>query len=99
MPKQFGKGFHSLLPNPGAAAKRAAKCTLKKGPKCYKLQGRFLQIQAGIADSRDELMDRIQKLEDSCEEMKKSVEASIKNYEDLLASSQTKLDAATEKEF
>jgi len=72
---------------PGAAAKRAAKCTLKKSPQCYKLQGRFLQIQAGIADSRDELMDQIGQLEDSCKEMKKSLEASIKADEDLLASS------------
>merc|ERR550537_1973898 len=36
---------------PSAADKRAAKCTLKKSPRCYKLQGRFLQIQAEIADS------------------------------------------------
>merc|ERR1719329_1951793 len=31
---------------PSAEDKRAAKCTLKKSPRCYKLQGRFLQIQA-----------------------------------------------------
>jgi len=83
---------------PSAATKRAAKCTLKKSPQCYKLQGRFLQIQAGIADSRDELMDQIGKLESTCEEMKKSLEASIQGDEDLLSSSQTKLAAATEKE-
>jgi len=42
---------------PSAEDKRAAKCTLKKSPQCYKLQGRFLQIQAGIADDRDKLME------------------------------------------
>merc|ERR1719199_1213877 len=41
-------------PNQGAPAppkKRGGKCTLKKSPRCYKLQGRFLQIQAEIADA------------------------------------------------
>merc|ERR1719375_979084 len=83
---------------PSAQDKANAKCTLKKSPRCYKLQGRFLQIQAGIEDQRDELMDQISKLEQSCEEMKKSLEASIENDNSLLSSSQTKLAGATEKE-
>merc|ERR1719272_2191942 len=41
---------------PSAADKRAAKCTIKKSPQCYKLQERFLLIQAGIEDERDELL-------------------------------------------
>merc|ERR1711871_530286 len=61
---------------PSAADKRAAKCTLKKSPQCYKLQGRFLQIQGGISDERDKLMEEISKLEASCAETKKSLEAS-----------------------
>merc|ERR1719498_2310844 len=83
---------------PSAANKRAAKCTLKKSPRCYKLQQRFLQIQAEIADSRDQLMDEISKLEASCEETKKSLESSINNDKALLSSSQTKLGTASEKE-
>merc|ERR1719454_1903293 len=41
---------------PSAADKKAAKCTIKKSPQCYKLQERFLLIQAGMQDERDELM-------------------------------------------
>merc|ERR1719311_1505276 len=44
---------------PSAATKRAAKCTLT-GAKCYKLQERFLLIQAGIKDDRDELLVTIE---------------------------------------
>jgi len=88
-------------PNAGApsdADKRAAKCTIKKSPQCYKLQERFLLIQAGIQDERDELMEQIAKMEEQCEEIKKTLETQIQNDEDLLESAQTKLAQATEKE-
>merc|ERR1719160_2479554 len=42
---------------PSAADKRAAKCTIKKSPQCYKLQERFLLIQSGIEDERDQLLE------------------------------------------
>jgi len=83
---------------PSAEDKRAAKCTLKKSPQCYKLQQRFLQIQAGIADDRDKLMEQIEKYDEDCAETKKTLEASIESDGSLLSSSQTKLAAATEKE-
>merc|ERR1719271_688795 len=41
---------------PSAADKKAAKCTIKKSPQCYKLQERFLLIQSGMQDERDDLM-------------------------------------------
>merc|ERR1719160_2107141 len=83
---------------PDASTKRAAKCTIKKSPQCYKLQSRFLAIQGGIADERDQLLEDISKLEIACEEQKKTLETSIANDESRLDSSQTKLAAATEKE-
>jgi len=83
---------------PSAADKRAAKCTIKKSPQCYKLQERFLLIQAGIQDERDELLEEISMLETFCEETKKSIETQIANDEDMLSNAQTKLAAATEKE-
>merc|ERR1719329_170484 len=83
---------------PSAEDKRAAKCTLKKSPRCYKLQGRFLQIQAGIADDRDKLMEEIEAADSACKDTKKTLEASIEADGSLLSSSQTKLAAATEKE-
>jgi hypothetical protein len=83
---------------PSAADKRAAKCTIKKSPQCYKLQERFLLIQAGIEDERDELLDQIDKMKRSCEETKQTLEVQISNDVDSLANAQTKLAAATEKE-
>jgi hypothetical protein len=57
-----------------------------------------LAIQGGIADERDQLLEDISKMEASCEEQKKTLETTIANDEDLLASSNVKLAAATEKE-
>merc|ERR1719174_2748085 len=88
-------------PNGGApskANKRAAKCTLKAGPQCYEIQGRFLQIQAGIEDERDQLMEDISNLENSCEQTRVALRAIIESDEANLASMQTKLAIATEKE-
>merc|ERR1719199_194548 len=82
---------------PSAATKRAAKCTLT-GAKCYKLQERFLLIQAGIKDERDALLEDIASMEHHCQETRITLETQIKNDEDILADSQTKLGFATEKE-
>merc|ERR1719158_191161 len=83
---------------PSAEDKRAAKCTLKKSPRCYKLQQRFLIIQAGLEDDRDELLSQIDTMKNGCAETRKSLEANIETDNSLLGSSQTKLAAATEKE-
>merc|ERR1719333_2045808 len=88
-------------PNKGApptGKKRAGKCTLKKSPRCYKIQGKFLQIQAGIEDARDELMDQIAKQQADCKETEETLEASIDNDNTLLSASQTNLATASEKE-
>merc|ERR1719311_1931744 len=82
---------------PSAATKRAAKCTLSKG-NCYKLQERFLLIQAGIKDDRDSLMQDIASIEHHCEETKATLEKQIADDEDILSDAQTKLGFATEKE-
>merc|ERR1719424_1363957 len=94
VPKTKVPGNPCTDPNmgaPSAATKRAAKCTLKKSPQCYKLQQRFLQIQAEIEDIRDELMDQISKLEIDCKTIKNSLESSIKADNDLLSSSRALL--------
>merc|ERR1719316_340435 len=59
---------------PSAADKRAAKCTIKKSPQCYKLQERFLLIQSGIEDERDQLLEAIEMLENYRDETKKMLE-------------------------
>merc|ERR1719247_2123334 len=83
---------------PSAQDKAAAKCTLGPSPQCYKLQERFLLIQAGIQDERDDLMNQIQMMETFCEETKNSYETQIQDDKDTLSNAQTKLAAATEKE-
>jgi len=83
---------------PSAADKRAAKCTIKKSPQCYKLQERFLLIQAGIQDERDQLMEEIASMEKACKETKETMETQIQDDADMLAEAQTKLAGATEKE-
>merc|ERR1719409_2412811 len=83
---------------PSAADKRAAKCTIKKSPQCYKLQERFLLIQSGIEDERDELLEQIEMLENYRDETKQMLEDEIASDESSLEQSQTKLAAATEKE-
>merc|ERR1719454_1167811 len=83
---------------PPPPTKRAGKCTLKKSPRCYKIQGKFLQIQAEIEDSRDELMDQIAKQQAACKETASTLETSIDNDNALLSESQTKLATGTEKE-
>jgi len=88
-------------PNMGApsqATKRAAKCSIKKSPQCYKLQERFLLIQAGIMDERDELLEEIAKMENFCEETKGTMETQVANDGSLLGAAQTKLAGATEDE-
>merc|ERR1719426_309683 len=83
---------------PSAQDKAAAKCTLGPSPQCYKLQERFLLIQAGIQDERDELMDQIQQLENFCAEVKTSYQTQIQDDKDALSNAETKLAAATDKE-
>merc|ERR1719394_46961 len=78
-------------PDAGAPSlndKRAAKCTITKSPQCYKLQERFLLIQAGIEDERDELQEEIEMLENYCEETKKTLETQIQNDMDKLQNAQ-----------
>merc|ERR1719316_1710906 len=83
---------------PSAATKRAAKCTITASPQCYKLQERFLLIQAGIKDDRDALLEDIASMEKHCEETKNTLEKQIADDEEMLSDAQTKLGEATEKE-
>merc|ERR1719247_2253533 len=98
VPKTKVPGNPCKGPPSTAAAKRLAKCTIKKSPMCYKLQERFLLIQAGIQDERDALLEQIDMLEHFRDETKDTLETDIENDEAMLADAQTKLAGATEKE-
>jgi len=82
-------------PYPSAATKRAASCKLSKG-NCYKLQERFLNIQAGMQDERDQLQDDIAQMEAFCDETRTTLETEISDAESMLSEAQTKLGKATE---
>merc|ERR1719478_1616136 len=82
---------------PSSAVKRSKKCALSPG-NCYKLQERFLLIQAGIKDDRDALLEDIADMEKHCKDTRETLETQIKNDQDELAEYTTKLAAATEKE-
>jgi len=83
---------------PSAATKRAAKCSIKKSPQCYKLQERFLLIQSGIQDEKNELEKDISDMEESCKETQQTLETQIQNDQEMMDNQQTKLAGATEKE-
>merc|ERR1719456_1640291 len=82
-------------PDPSKMAK--AKCVLSPS-QCYKLQERFLLIQAGIKDDRDALLEDIASMESHCKETRLTLEAQIKSDQDMLSDAQTKLAEATQKE-
>jgi len=84
---------------PSPEDKRQAKCTIcKTCDNCYKLQERFLLIQGGIEDERDELMEEIEMMEKFCKETRRTLETMIENDKEMLENAQTKLAMATEKE-
>merc|ERR1719272_1745081 len=85
-------------PDKGAPSKNMKFGCKLGGGKCYKLQERFLLIQAGIEDERDELLENIAMLEHFCEETKNTLEGQIQDDVDMLSNAQTKLAGATEKE-
>jgi len=73
-------------------------CHMGKSPQCYKLQHRFLLVQSGIQDERDNLLEQIDAMEKSCEETKGTMEQQISDDTKTLDNAQTKLAGATEKE-
>merc|ERR1719454_729677 len=82
-------------PYPSAATKRAAKCVLS-GAACYKLQERFLLIQSGMMDERDQLLENIKELEAYCDDIRTTLVQQIKDAVAMQMAAQTKLAKATE---
>merc|ERR1719498_1131967 len=83
---------------PSRNSKRAAKCTLAGSPQCPKMQERFLLIQTGIQDERDDLLGEIKKMQTNCDDTKDTLQTQIADDESTLGNAQTKLAAGTEKE-
>mmetsp|Transcript_20699 Transcript_20699/g.33457 ORF Transcript_20699/g.33457 Transcript_20699/m.33457 type:complete len:893 (-) Transcript_20699:95-2773(-) len=77
------------------ASKRASKCTVSDNPNCGAMQTRFLFIQAGMLDERDDLKEELIELEESCEKRDKTLQDEIEQGEAILKDEQTKLAEAT----
>jgi len=77
--------------------KRNAGCKLSPS-NCYKLQERFLLIQSGIQDERDDLQEHIAMLEQYREDTKKTIEAQISGCQNELDDAQTELAKAMKNE-
>lgn len=82
-------------PPPGS--KRGGSCTLTPGS-CFKLQSRFLHIQAGIVDEKEELQLRLARLGKKCFETKILLEGKIEDCKSTIQSSNSDLADATGKE-
>jgi len=83
---------------PTMAHKGKAKCTIAASPQCYKLQERFLLIQAGVKDERDNLLMEISSSEESCAETTQTLQTQIQDDKDMLAEAEAKLAESMTKE-
>jgi hypothetical protein len=61
------------------------------------MQEKFLYIQEGIIDKRDELQQQLSKLEADCESLRMQLESQIQYFETMLKDKQTELAAGTKK--
>jgi len=84
-------------PNQGAPSvddKRAAKCTVSGSPQCNMITERFLLIQSGIQDERDDLQENIGKMEEQCKEETGNMQSQAQGFSQSLSDEQTKLAAS-----
>jgi len=70
------------------------KCTLSAA-NCEKLQDRFMLIQSGITDKRDELLRDIAELQQFCEDEEKMFNEQLSALQNRLGEQQTNLATAT----
>lgn len=73
-------------------------CSVSSNPQCYTLQGKFLAIQTGIVDTRDELLANLQRARTSCAHTQQVLDEEIERYDGKHKEEQTKLAEATEGE-
>jgi len=82
---------------PPCPKSHGACCQLTNGT-CYKLQGRFLRIQAGVVDEKEKLQEQLAKLNHKCAETKETLEAKIQDLLDTKSAAEGDLDDATKRE-
>eukprot|EP00929_Paragymnodinium_shiwhaense_P040230 TRINITY_DN2101_c0_g1_i1.p1 TRINITY_DN2101_c0_g1~~TRINITY_DN2101_c0_g1_i1.p1 ORF type:complete len:821 (-),score=238.69 TRINITY_DN2101_c0_g1_i1:205-2667(-) len=77
---------------------RTAKCSISSIPNCDKIKEKFLYIEAGIGDKKDELEDTLATLEHGCETMGNNLVAQKNDQKKSLEDAQTELADSTERE-
>jgi len=83
---------------PTYAHKKAAKCTIAASPQCYKLQERFLMIQAGVKDERENLLSEISFTEEKCDETSNTLQAQIRDDSEMQSNAEGKLAVGMSQE-
>jgi len=77
---------------------KGGPCCTIGDQECPKLQGRFLRIQAGVVDEKEELEERLAKLNHKCAEVKEMLETKISELHDTKSAAEGDLDDATKRE-
>jgi len=87
--------YKGYPPPPGS--KKGSGCQLTPGS-CYKLQGRFLRIQAGIVDEKEKLELQLANLNKKCAQVKADLQTKLEDAKSTKSSAQSDLDDATKRE-
>merc|ERR1719502_444227 len=77
--------------------KQLAKCTVSDSPNCPLLRDRFIDIQSGIVDKRDELKHQLAQLQEECANTIANLMSQIADFEAKLKKAQTHLAESTEQ--
>merc|ERR1712066_939352 len=72
------------------------KCTLASNPNCQKLKDRFILVQSGIRDKRDEFDQALKDKIDFCDDQERQYNEQIDNLNQKLREENTKLAQGTQ---
>jgi len=85
-------------PTPDDISKGKSTCTISQSPECYKIRERFVNIQAGINDEKDNLMKEIAAMEKGCKATRDILQTQLDNDNNKLREAQLGLAEGTKQE-
>jgi len=74
------------------------KCSIADSPNCQKLKDRFLVVQAGIVEKKDELQTQLEARESFCKKQEEQMTTSIENMETKIRDCHTNFATGTEEQ-
>lgn len=80
---------------PQNAAQMRRKCSAVENPNCDTMREKFLLMQTGVTDKKEDLEDQIVKLESGCEATRVNYEAQMDDFQTRLKDQQAMLAEAT----